>query len=205
MSVFAHHARLILGQLAVDEKSNEIPCVRKLLRLCRKMRLLVTVDAMHTQTATAKPICGTLKSHYLMIVKSNQPELLARINALPWAQAPVTHDHVGCRWQSQSKGASPTPSGAARGEPAARPNLSQVQHGKLVRDRIPARTRAAASSIANGSRVSSGPVIAGGRSSHVGGSQPVSGSIHPPRLSTVSSPPLGSMHPPAENTVSRRV
>ncbi len=91
VAVFAHRARLMLGQLAVAEKSNEIPCVRKLLRTFRKARLLVTVDAMHTQTATAKLICGTLKSHYLMIVKSNQPKLLARIQALPWAQIPLTH------------------------------------------------------------------------------------------------------------------
>ena len=90
VSVFAHRARLVLGQLAVAEKSNEIPCVRKLLRTFRRVRLLVTVDAMHTQTATAKLICATLKSHYLMIVKSNQPKLLARITALPWAQVPVT-------------------------------------------------------------------------------------------------------------------
>ena len=41
--------------------------------------------------ATARLICGTLKSHYLMIVKSNQPKLLARIQALPWSQVPVTH------------------------------------------------------------------------------------------------------------------
>ena len=91
VAVFAHRARLVLGQLAVAEKSNEIPCVRALLRTFRKARLLVTVDAMHTQTATAKLICGTLKSHYLMIVKSNQPKLLARIQALPWAQVPLTH------------------------------------------------------------------------------------------------------------------
>jgi predicted transposase YbfD/YdcC len=90
VSVFAHHARLVLGQLAVSEKSNEIPCVRELLRLFRnQVRLLVTVDAMHTQIATAKMICSTLKSHYLMIVKSNQPKLAARIQALPWAQVPV--------------------------------------------------------------------------------------------------------------------
>ena len=50
---------------------------------------MVTIDAMHTQTATARLICGTLKSHYLMIVKSNQPKLLARVQALPWAQVPV--------------------------------------------------------------------------------------------------------------------
>jgi len=90
VSMFAHHARLVLGQLAVADKSNEIPCVRKLLRLFRNVRLLVTVDAMHTQTATATLICKTLKSHYLMIVKANQRKLLARITALPWAEVPVT-------------------------------------------------------------------------------------------------------------------
>ena len=87
---FAHRARLVLGQLAVAEKSNEIPCVRKILHPFRQVRLLVTVDAMHTQTATAKLICGTLKSHYLMIVKSNQPKLLARVTALPRTRVPVT-------------------------------------------------------------------------------------------------------------------
>ena len=92
VAVFAHRVRLVLGQLAVAEKSNEIPCVRALLRTFQKTRLLVTVDAMHTQTATAKLICATLKSHYLMIVKSNQPKLLARIQALPWAQVPLTHN-----------------------------------------------------------------------------------------------------------------
>jgi predicted transposase YbfD/YdcC len=89
VSVFAHHARLVLGQLAVDDKSNEIPCVRALLKILpRKLRLLVTVDAMHTQVETAKLICGKTKSHYLMIIKSNQPGLLARIQALPWAEVP---------------------------------------------------------------------------------------------------------------------
>ena len=46
VSVFAHHARLVLGQLAVAQKSNEIPCVRKLLHPFRQVRLLVTVDAL---------------------------------------------------------------------------------------------------------------------------------------------------------------
>jgi hypothetical protein len=73
VSVFAHHAQLVLGQLAIAEKSNEIPCVRELLRTFSKARLLVTIDAMHTQTATAKLICGTLKSHYLMSSSPTSP------------------------------------------------------------------------------------------------------------------------------------
>ncbi|EUA86309.1 transposase for IS2404 domain protein, partial [Mycobacterium ulcerans str. Harvey] len=43
---------------------------------------------MHTQVVTAKLICATLKSHYLMIVKSNQAKILARITALPWPRCP---------------------------------------------------------------------------------------------------------------------
>ncbi|EUA93169.1 transposase DDE domain protein [Mycobacterium ulcerans str. Harvey] len=80
---------MVLGQLAVAEKSNEIPCVCALLTLLPgSLRWLVTVDAMHTQVVTAKLICATLKSHYLMIVKSNQAKILARITALPWAEVP---------------------------------------------------------------------------------------------------------------------
>jgi predicted transposase YbfD/YdcC len=91
ISAFAHRARLVLGQLAVAVKSNEIPAVRALLRTLGMTTLLVTVDAMHTQVATAKLICGTLKSHYLMVAKDNQPGLLARIKAQPWSKVPVVH------------------------------------------------------------------------------------------------------------------
>jgi len=105
VSVFAHCARLVLGQLAVAEKSNEIPCVRALLKMLpRRVRWLATVDAMHTQTATATLICKTLSSHYLMIVKSNQAKLLARITALPWADVPVvaTDDTRGHRVEQRA-------------------------------------------------------------------------------------------------------
>ena len=73
VAVFAHRAPLVLGQLTVAEKSNEIPRARMLLRLFGTQRLLVTIDLMPTHTATARLICATLKSQYLMIVKSEQP------------------------------------------------------------------------------------------------------------------------------------
>lgn len=90
VSVFAHHARLILGQLAVATKSNEIPCVRAVLKSLPRIPMIVIMDAMHTQIKTAKLIHTTLRSHYLLVVKSNQPGLLARIKALPWADVPTT-------------------------------------------------------------------------------------------------------------------
>jgi predicted transposase YbfD/YdcC len=89
VSVFAHHAALVIGQIAVKAKTNEIPTVRRLLRILGRTRLLVTMDAMHTQVATAKLICGKLRSHYVMVAKANQPGVAARIKAQPWAQVPV--------------------------------------------------------------------------------------------------------------------
>ncbi|MEK0609850.1 ISAs1 family transposase, partial [Mycobacterium ulcerans] len=74
-----------------------IPCVCALLTLLPgSLRWLVTVDAMHTQVVTAKLICAILKSHYLMIVKSNQAEILARITALPWAEVPAAATDDSC-------------------------------------------------------------------------------------------------------------
>jgi predicted transposase YbfD/YdcC len=90
VSVFAHHARLVLGQLAVAVKSNEIPCVRAVLKSLPRFPMIVITDAMHTQIKTARLIRATLRSHYLMVVKSNQPGLLARVKALPWGDVPVT-------------------------------------------------------------------------------------------------------------------
>jgi predicted transposase YbfD/YdcC len=115
VAVFAHAARLVLGQLAVADKTNEIPVARRLLRLFGQVRLLVTVDAMHTQTATAKLICGRLRSHYLMIVKSNQPKLLARIAALPWVEVPVTHTDADQRGHGRVETRSLKTLTAARG------------------------------------------------------------------------------------------
>lgn len=45
-----HDSGTVLGQLAVAEKSNEIPCVRELLGCFDLTDAVITVDAMHTQT-----------------------------------------------------------------------------------------------------------------------------------------------------------
>lgn len=90
VSVFAHHARLVLAQLAVAAKSNEIPCVRAVLKSLPRFPMMVIMDAMHTQIKTARLIRATLRSHYQLVVKSNQPGLLARIKTLPWGDVPVT-------------------------------------------------------------------------------------------------------------------
>lgn len=101
VSAFTHHTRLVIGQLAVADKTNEIPTVRALLKTLKAAiaasgsttKLMITIDAMHTQTATAKLIRRYLGWHYLMVVKDNQPATAARLTGLPWAHAPVVaHD-----------------------------------------------------------------------------------------------------------------
>lgn len=97
VAAFTHHTRLVISQLAVEDKSNEIPTVRTLLTSLRvavrasgvKMKLLLTIDAMHTQTATARLIRRYLGWHYLLVCKDNQPGLLARLTGLPWVAAPI--------------------------------------------------------------------------------------------------------------------
>jgi len=74
ISAFAAHNRLVLGQLAVDGKSNEITALPKLLELLDLQGATVTVDAMHCQKDTAAAI-RQAKADYLMQVKANQPSL----------------------------------------------------------------------------------------------------------------------------------
>lgn len=83
-----HATGTVLGQLAVDAKSNEIPSVRELLACLDLAGVTVTVDAMHTQTDTAQAIVAA-GGDYVFTVKNNTPTLRASIKALPWAQVPA--------------------------------------------------------------------------------------------------------------------
>jgi hypothetical protein len=59
VAALAHGIGAVLGQVAVDEKSNEVPAVQDLLRAFASLAgAVVTIDAMHTQTDTAKIILG---------------------------------------------------------------------------------------------------------------------------------------------------
>ena len=62
------------GQIAVDEGSNEITAVPKLLELLGISGAVVTLDAIHCQTKTAQKIRGK-QADYILTVKSNQPTL----------------------------------------------------------------------------------------------------------------------------------
>jgi predicted transposase YbfD/YdcC len=74
VSVWAAKANLVLGQVAVDEKSNEITAIPKLLELIDLHGALVTLDAMGCQKKIAKQITEA-GGDYLLTVKENQGHL----------------------------------------------------------------------------------------------------------------------------------
>jgi predicted transposase YbfD/YdcC len=65
---------LMLGQIAVDEKSNEITAVPALLELLDVEGAVVSLDAMHCQKDTARAIRDA-GADYLLAIKRNQKTL----------------------------------------------------------------------------------------------------------------------------------
>lgn len=78
LSALSHRLGLTLAQCGVDDKTNEIPAMAEILRGLVLEGRVITMDALHTQRETAKAILDG-GGDYVMIVKGNQPQLLADI------------------------------------------------------------------------------------------------------------------------------
>ena len=71
VSVWMSEAGLTLGQVATEQKSNEITAIPELLRLVDVAGGIVTIDAMGTQTAIAEQIIDG-GGDYVLALKGNQ-------------------------------------------------------------------------------------------------------------------------------------
>jgi predicted transposase YbfD/YdcC len=78
VSAWANTNCLVLGQRLVDEKSNEITAIPKLLDALELTGTVVTIDAMGCQRAIAEKIIAK-KADYILAVKENQGHLLEEI------------------------------------------------------------------------------------------------------------------------------
>jgi predicted transposase YbfD/YdcC len=74
VSVWASELGLSLGQVACDEKSNEITAIPELLRLVDIQGAIITIDAMGTQKAIAEQIIDR-EADYVLALKGNQETL----------------------------------------------------------------------------------------------------------------------------------
>jgi predicted transposase YbfD/YdcC len=74
VSAFAARQRLVMGQIAVAEKSNEIVAIPALLDMMAIEGAVVTIDAMGCQRAITKKIKDK-KADYIIALKGNQRTL----------------------------------------------------------------------------------------------------------------------------------
>jgi predicted transposase YbfD/YdcC len=81
VSAWANAHRLVLGQLKVDDKSNEITAIPTLLRMLELEGAIVTIDAMGCQTEIAKTITEQ-GADYVLALKDNHPTLHGEVQLL---------------------------------------------------------------------------------------------------------------------------
>lgn len=80
VSVWASEYGLSLGQVACDDKSNEITAIPELLRLVDIKGAIITIDAMGTQKAIAAQIIDQ-EADYVLALKGNQETMHEAVNA----------------------------------------------------------------------------------------------------------------------------
>lgn len=81
VSAWATEAGLTLGQVAVEEKSNEITAIPELLELLSLKGAIVTIDAMGMQKAIVAQI-RQQQADFVIGLKDNQPTLAADMSQL---------------------------------------------------------------------------------------------------------------------------
>jgi predicted transposase YbfD/YdcC len=74
ISAWAVEQGIVLGQVVVDDSSNEITALPTILELIDVQDCDITADALHCQTNTVRTI-RTAKAHYTIAVKANQKKL----------------------------------------------------------------------------------------------------------------------------------
>ncbi len=75
-----------VSQLPVPGKTNEITCFTALLAPFDLRNVVVTADALHTQTAHVRFLVERKQAHFLFLVKADQPDLFAALRSLPWKE-----------------------------------------------------------------------------------------------------------------------
>jgi predicted transposase YbfD/YdcC len=90
LAAATHDGGLVLAQIDVHHKTNEIPMFAPLLDTIDITGMLITADCLHTQRAHARYL-HSRDADFVFCVKDNQPGLFAALDALAWTDVPVTH------------------------------------------------------------------------------------------------------------------
>ena len=96
VSAWASANDLVLAQRKVDDKSNEITAIPKLLAALELSGTVVTIDAMGCQRAIAEKIVAK-KADYILAVKENQGHLLEEIkDSFQMLAADAVEEEIDC-------------------------------------------------------------------------------------------------------------
>lgn len=95
VSAWASEYRLFLGQVKVEEKSNEITAIPALLELLDISGCIITIDAMGTQNEIAHRI-QALGADYVLALKANHPTLYAQVEQ--WFETAQAHNFEGIQY-----------------------------------------------------------------------------------------------------------
>jgi predicted transposase YbfD/YdcC len=136
---------IVLAQVTVDAKSNEIPAFAPLLDAVEAVLgtlagVLFIADALHTQTGHADEVTRR-HAHLMVQVKANQPTLFKQLKHLPWAQIPAgdrTRDRGHGRRETRTVKAvtlrTPGGIGFPHAEQAVRITRTRIVAGKTSRE-----------------------------------------------------------------------
>jgi predicted transposase YbfD/YdcC len=100
VSAWASANRIVLAQVAVEDKSNEITAFPQLVQQLALQGCLVTIDAMGCQTAIAAQI-REQGADYVLALKDNQPDLYdAVVDSFALARASGFAEHPPQTWSA---------------------------------------------------------------------------------------------------------
>jgi len=145
LSAYDTSTGVVLAQVQIAAKSNEIPAFTPLFRLVAAVLgslkdVLVVADALHAQTGHAELLAAG-GGHLMVPVKGNQPKLFAQLKALPWAEVPVgvqTRETGHGRKETRTVKAltvkTPGGLGFPRAEQAVRITRTRTIKGKTTRE-----------------------------------------------------------------------
>ncbi|MGP3690704.1 ISAs1 family transposase [Streptomyces sp. IBSNAI002] len=89
LAAVLHGEKTLVAQRQVDTKSNEITAFRPLLAPLELAGIVVTLDALLTQTDHARFLVEEKRAHYIAVVKGSHPSLQAMLKRLPWRDVPL--------------------------------------------------------------------------------------------------------------------
>jgi predicted transposase YbfD/YdcC len=145
LSAYDTSSGIVLAQVQIAAKSNEIPAFTPLVRLVKDVLgsldgVLIVADALHAQVGHAALLAGH-GAHLMVTAKANQPTLFAQLKALPWAQVPVGaqtrdtgHGRKETRTVKALTVATPGGIGFPKAEQAVRITRTRTIKGKTSRE-----------------------------------------------------------------------